>query len=432
MAIYVVEAKLDQQKLIDYVGEDIAKLFFSMKSRLKSPENDIYYWLKRSPKELEDRLSELQVTKTRSQKDDEASKGAELLYNQDGWKVYHITTYPASVKYGKNTQWCIAGSKRWSNGERGEEYFNDYTRQGVEFYFYIKSNDEKYALALTPQNGNYQVFNQVDDDVSNDDLSFLPNVDGLPTFTWDVSTFDITGEGLFTYKGESNLPPSLKKMIKKIKISEDVTELPNSIFYGCESLKGVIVPSNVTKIGVKAFYGCRLLVIVGLREGLIEIGSEAFENCSSLKTIRIPNSVTTIGSHTFCNCKSLATIYLPETLRSLPTGIFSNCSNLYYIELPKSIGHIEVASFKNCLSLTEIILPGRVVALFARSFEGCYNLEKLVVPNSVEHMFEDVFQGCDNLTVYTDNEKVRNYCEHYKIKWKSIDGKEESDEYLPF
>ena len=68
MAIYVVEAKLDQQKLIDYVGEDTAKLFFSMKSRLKSPENDIYYWLKRPPEELKDRLSREETYEEEKQK----------------------------------------------------------------------------------------------------------------------------------------------------------------------------------------------------------------------------------------------------------------------------------------------------------------------------------------------------------------------------
>jgi len=58
------ESKQDEQNLIDYVGENLAKLFFSNKNRLKSPENDIYYWLKREPEELEDRLNSLGKSNT--------------------------------------------------------------------------------------------------------------------------------------------------------------------------------------------------------------------------------------------------------------------------------------------------------------------------------------------------------------------------------
>ena len=41
------ESKEDQQKLIDFVGEDYADLFLKLKPRMKSPENDIYFWIKK-------------------------------------------------------------------------------------------------------------------------------------------------------------------------------------------------------------------------------------------------------------------------------------------------------------------------------------------------------------------------------------------------
>lgn len=181
MRIRLLESKADEQKLRDFAGDELADLFFKQKQRLKSPENDIYYWLKKSPEELENRLKDLSSTQTRKQKSDTAREGAELVAENEYYKVYHITTYEASVKYGKNTQWCISGSKRWSNGERGEEYFDDYTSKGVQFYFFIPktSKDGKYAIAFTPKNKMYQIFNETDDEVN--DIPNAPTVEGVYT-----------------------------------------------------------------------------------------------------------------------------------------------------------------------------------------------------------------------------------------------------------
>ncbi len=391
LAVYLIESKVDQQKLIDYVGEDTAKLFFSMKDRLKSPENDIYYWLKREPSELEDRLSELQVTKTRSQKEDEASKGAELIYNQNGWKVYHITTYEASVKYGKNTQWCISGSKRWSNGEYGEKYFNDYTSKGVEFYFYIKNNDEKYALACIPQNGYYQVFNQVDDDVSGKDLSFLPNVKRLPKFNYD----DLLSEdGTYIYDG-GTVPDKLRDKIKRVEVSDNVTEIGYNTFYYCTSLTSINIPDSVTEIGDYAFSCCTSLASINMSNGITEIGDRAFNSCHLLTSINIPSSVTGIGDYAFSYCTSLTSISIPDNVTEI--GIFA---------------------FVGCTSLTSITIPNSVTEIGDGTFAKCESLKSIYVPDSVTYMGSLVFYKSTSLTVYTDNDYAIRYCNMYGVPYK--------------
>ena len=57
------ESKEDNQKLIDHVGEEIAQKFFKLKPRIKSPQNDLYFWLKKEPVELQDFLDDLELTK---------------------------------------------------------------------------------------------------------------------------------------------------------------------------------------------------------------------------------------------------------------------------------------------------------------------------------------------------------------------------------
>ena len=78
----------------------------------------------------------------------EAKKGSKLIYDKNGWKVYRITTYEAAVYYGKNTKWCITGNYDGYE-EYGRSYFNDYIEDydlDGGYYFYIKSNNEKYCL----------------------------------------------------------------------------------------------------------------------------------------------------------------------------------------------------------------------------------------------------------------------------------------------
>lgn len=395
MAVYLIESKVDQQKLVDYVGEDTAKLFFSLKDRLKSPENDIYYWLKREPTELEDRLSELQSTKTRREKDEEASEGAELIYNKDGWKVYHITTYEASAKYGKNTKWCIAGSKYWSNGEHGEEYFNQYTSNGIEFYFYIKNGTEKYALAYNPDFDEYQVFNAEDDDISNDDLFFLPSIDGLPKFNYD----DLLSEdGTFIYEG-GKVPKSLRDKIKRVEISSSADRIGYEAFAQCEVLESVDIPSGITYINNRGFWGCSSLPSIIIPDNVDWVGEQAFAFCISLESVVLSNNAPHILSDTFYECRSLRSIDIP--------------SNMILI------GH---RAFYGCTSLKSIYIPDNVTTIGDDAFYGCVNLKSIYIPNSVTYL-GDTFYSCrvgpnSSPIVYTDNEYVIECLKSYGTLYK--------------
>lgn len=169
----LTEAKADTQKLIDFAGEDLTNRFLAIKNRLKAPENDLYYWIKnKTPDELEQAVSALEnvksITKT---KKDITDLGAELVYESEHWKVYHITTFEASQKYGRDTKWCITGVDGY-----GDKYWNDYSSRGVKFYFLITKGqynargvDSKFALAVYP-NGCYEAFDQQDSQVSLDEI----------------------------------------------------------------------------------------------------------------------------------------------------------------------------------------------------------------------------------------------------------------------
>jgi DNA-directed RNA polymerase subunit RPC12/RpoP len=158
------EAKADTEKLIAFAGEDLANRFLAIKNRFKAPENDLYYWIKnKTPEELEQRVTDIESTKSITQaKKGIADAGAELVCESEHWKVYHITTFEASQKYGRDTRWCITGVNNW-----GDRYWKKYTNAGVDFYFLITKGEydprgKHSKIAIAVKDGRCEVFDQRD------------------------------------------------------------------------------------------------------------------------------------------------------------------------------------------------------------------------------------------------------------------------------
>lgn len=141
--------------------------FNSVRQNLKSPYNDFYYWIKLNDWDAFTKFMQEQRNKKDAKQKEK--DGARLIYSDKDWKVYEITTYEASVKYGANTKWCISGSKRWSNGANGRGYWDDYTSKGVKFYFFI-GRDTKYAIAIYPNGTDFEIF-----DAQDNSIAYIPN-----------------------------------------------------------------------------------------------------------------------------------------------------------------------------------------------------------------------------------------------------------------
>lgn len=179
------ESKADTQKLIDFAGETLANRFLAIKSRLKAPENDLYYWIKnKTPEELEYAVAKLEASKSSTAMRKEAIAGGELVCETDYWKVYHITTFEASQYYGRDTRWCITGINDW-----GDRYWKDYINRGIKFYFLIAKENydsrgdlSKVAIAIYPGNKHCEVFDQRDNQILFGDVPGIEdiNIPGVP------------------------------------------------------------------------------------------------------------------------------------------------------------------------------------------------------------------------------------------------------------
>ena len=175
----LTEAKADTQKLIDFAGDELANRFLAIKNRLKAPENDLYYWIKnKTVAELEQAIVTAENTKSNRQMSrDTKINGAKLIDETEFWRVYHITSFEASQRLGRDTQWCITGVNNY-----GDRYWKDYTGRGIKFYFLItkgeydpRGKDSKFAVAVYPNN-EFEIYNQQDTKVP---LFSVPNFTGV-------------------------------------------------------------------------------------------------------------------------------------------------------------------------------------------------------------------------------------------------------------
>jgi hypothetical protein len=177
------EAKADTQRLIDFAGEDLANRFLAIKNRLKAPENDLYYWIKNTtPDEFEAYLTNVEQTQSKTQIKKVADQGAELVCSSEHWNVYHVTTFAAAQKYGRDSKWCITGINNW-----GDKYWKEYTEAGMDFYFLItkgeydpRGKDSKIAIAINKKQGYCEVFNQQDTQIPLSKVPYIEEV-SLPT-----------------------------------------------------------------------------------------------------------------------------------------------------------------------------------------------------------------------------------------------------------
>ena len=320
------EAKADTEKLITFAGEELANRFLAIKHRLKAPENDLYYWIKnKTPAELEQFVSNLESTKSKTKSTKDIAEGATLIGENDYWKVYHITTFEAARKYGRDSKWCITGVPQTEEDEEGtSQWWDEYKEDGCEFYFYItkgkynpRGRISKFALAVYPS-GRYHIFDQQDIEVPG--IVNAPDIPGLPNVNLIRSAY-------YLYDG-TPVPKELDtRKVKILEIAPTVTKIPKSALVGFTGITSLEIPESVTEIEL---CGCSIetkLTDLSLPSSLRIIGQQAFSSCKSLTSVVIPEGVISIGQSAFDYCNKLVDITLPKSVTSIGFGAFGIAYN---------------------------------------------------------------------------------------------------------
>jgi len=179
------EAKEDRERFAKWVNsfvgdmdetDEVLRTFNKEKQRVEAQKRDVYWWMRNStPEEFIEFLTSLTAKKTRSEIRADAKEGAELIYHSKNWKVYKINTLDAATIYGKGTRWCITGKEK-------EYFWNFYRNKHLgapsEFYFFINSFGDKYAMLYCKSNGRFEIY--TDSDNYTRVIPEAPKVEGLP------------------------------------------------------------------------------------------------------------------------------------------------------------------------------------------------------------------------------------------------------------
>ena len=390
------ESKADVDSFINKFGEDTYELFKKSNQRLKNKgiSTDLTYHVKHTDKKDLDAIL-LNLQNRAITKDDNLTELAgdyEYLGEGKGYKVYKINDVIASINFGSGTGWCISGryghygEKNYTpTREAAEKHWNDYTKQGIQFYFFI-GNKNKVALALypytfTPDTTTSNIFvNKTNCEIYNEQDKL--DYDLFSSLPVDLIDTTVIFEEIHTENGfyiEDNVLIKCDNKVENVVIPDGITQIDDYAFELCTQLKTVMIPGSVTSIGDDAFYGCYRLTSITLPNSVTYIGDRAFSGCGSLTSITIPSSVTSIGERTFSYCDKLTSITIPNSVTSIGSAAFRECGSLASITIGSGVTSIGEEAFYNCGSLTSITIGSGVMSIGDDAFDGCYNLTNIVV-----------------------------------------------------
>lgn len=179
-----------------------------------------------------------------------------------------------------------------------------------------------------------------------------------------------------------------------------LTTIREAAFFNCQKLEKIDLTGcyKLTTISKWAFGYCMKMGTVELPYNLTDIGEAAFECCYDLATIRIPSGVTRIEKNTFFNCTDLTSVSTTNNVTSIGIGAFEGCRNLKNFVFPTQITEVSDSTFLGCSELTSVTIPSKVKSIGQDAFHGCSKLEQITIPKSVNYISAQAFYGCRSLT----------------------------------
>jgi hypothetical protein len=219
--------------------------------------------------------------------------------------------------------------------------------------------------------------------------------------------------------------PSLKKVV----LSEGVTDIGDYCLNNCDNLTEVILPNSLEDISHHVLSQCDKLERIYIPFGVEYIGKEVLSNCPNLKEIIvdpknpyydsrencnaiidsktgqliigckgtvIPGSVTSIGENAFLG-SGIETIVIPESVTEIGASAFSGCNKLRSVSLPSSITSINNNTFNCCFELSSITLPSNLKTIGQGAFAYCTSITSLTIPASVDSIGMNICYYCQNL-----------------------------------
>lgn len=215
--------------------------------------------------------------------------------------------------------------------------------------------------------------------------------------------------------------------LKEIHFPEHLTAIGAMAFYRCTGLREVCLLPEIHRVGNLAFaesgvkkarlcgngkgygkdlfFGCLSLKTIVLENGLCHIPDKLAYGCTALKKIIFPDSLLSAGRNAWENTPFL-TQWIKENAagevfwndRNLTGEVFWDGRNLVgEVHLPEQIRIIAGGAFYGNERLTALFIPDRVTWIGPAAFKGCSSLRRVVWPSGINTVEAEVFSGCCSL-----------------------------------
>lgn len=176
-------------------------------------------------------------------------------------------------------------------------------------------------------------------DDKEDFCNYIKNCSNLQNIQiTDKSERYMTYDGVLYDKAGKTLLACPKNRHGSVKIKEGAEEIEKNAFFGSE-VEEIEMPDSVKSLEKAVFFNCRKLQKVKLSNSLTEIPDSCFDSNTSLREIVIPDSVRTIGSYAFCS-SGLENIHLGKCVEVIQRDALMN-TNLKELRLPASVKELQ-------------------------------------------------------------------------------------------
>jgi len=171
--------------------DHVLKAFKRLRDQQKikdAKQKDIDQW--KDFEALQDFVDKLDSESTVSRKlGGQKTDGAELIAENEGWRVYKILNHQACMRYGDDTQWCI----KKPDGQQWRDYSAD-----NDFYFFIAKKrppgDRWFKIAMKVEPDGTRAYWDAEDQ-PREGAAKVPTSLGLPTIEVENAPQKITIDG---------------------------------------------------------------------------------------------------------------------------------------------------------------------------------------------------------------------------------------------
>lgn len=209
--------------------------------------------------------------------------------------------------------------------------------------------------------------------------------------------------------------------LTSITIPENIKEIGNSAFQGCTALKTVDITCSVTSFGDYVFRNCKALETFEYY-GTGTFGVGMFYGCESLEGIVIPDGITVIKAETFRDCTSFVYADLPASVKEIQKNAFYNCSALEVVNYAgtlKQLGSVSIAEgnqnylsdvlwYKGLYNAGEIYIEswGKISGTYGKNIRWKLGFDGTLTLSGTGEMTDDWFASDDDCWEMYDVEKI--------------------------